>query len=92
MLSTTAGEPHPPSSSPNYLHMLSLVARQRAEHRKYQRLFLDTSGHRQSHYEELLAAETAEAGADGRSDVAGGNPRARGLLGLVPPKVSALQP
>ncbi len=44
--------------------MLSLVARQRAEHRKVQRLALDTSGHRQTHYQELLRKERGEAAMD----------------------------
>ncbi|GIL95565.1 hypothetical protein Vretimale_1571, partial [Volvox reticuliferus] len=48
--------------SPDYIRMLSLVARQRAEHRKYQRLSLDTSGHRQTQYAELVAGEATAGG------------------------------
>lgn len=47
-----------------YLRMLSLVARQRAEHRKVQRLALDTSGHRQTHYQDLMRRERGEASMD----------------------------
>ncbi|GFR39841.1 hypothetical protein Agub_g336 [Astrephomene gubernaculifera] len=48
--------------SSEYMRMLSLAARQRAEQRKVQRLSLDTSGHRQSHYGRLMAAEAAAEG------------------------------
>ncbi|GIL43935.1 hypothetical protein Vafri_1520 [Volvox africanus] len=55
--------------NPDYIRMLSLVARQRAEHRKYQRLLLDTSGHRQTQYAELVAGEAVDGGpALGRLD------------------------
>ncbi len=66
------------------MRVMGLVAAQRAEHRKAQRLSLDTSGHRQSLYADMLAQGTATAA------VAAAN-RAATAAGLQPDEEDAAQ-
>ncbi|KAG2495634.1 hypothetical protein HYH03_006234 [Edaphochlamys debaryana] len=91
-----AAGPHSLPNDAEYVRVLSLVAKQRAEHRKVQRLSLDTSGHRQTGYASLVAGAVAgqnDAGwqppqeADEDQEVEGSGDSG-GLEGL-PPGLSA---